>query len=106
MHASAGTHIPRHKRPLPVLFFGGGDEQLGDGSRYNPTVIQFLRDDWVHQQLQERCGGQHPPSFCPLWASPLTRRRPAHPPHTRRRAAGRPSSQSTARCASLWARGT
>ena len=53
--AGAGTHIPRHPAPLPLLFFGGGDEQLGDGSRYNPTVIQFLRDDWVHRQLQERC---------------------------------------------------
>ena len=46
--------IPRHQQPLPLLFFGGGDEQSSDGSRYNPTVIQFLKDDWVHKQLQLR----------------------------------------------------
>ncbi len=49
------THIPRHKQPLPLLFFGGGDETQVDGSKYNPTVIQFLRDDWVHTQMQQRC---------------------------------------------------
>ena len=49
------THIPRHKQPLPLLFFGGGDETQVDGSKYNPTVIQFLRDDWIHTQMQQRC---------------------------------------------------
>jgi hypothetical protein len=48
------THIPRHKQPLPLLFFGGGDETQVDGSKYNPTVIQFLRDDYVHTQMQAR----------------------------------------------------
>ena len=52
--AALSTLIPRHKDPLPLLFFGGGDEILGDGSRFNPKVIQFLRDEWVHRQLQER----------------------------------------------------
>ena len=45
---------PRHITPLPTLFFGGGDEVTPDGARYNPTVIQFLRDDWAHKQMQER----------------------------------------------------
>jgi hypothetical protein len=48
------TRISRHHQPLPLLFFGGGDEILDNGARYNPTVIQFLRDDWTHRQLQER----------------------------------------------------
>lgn len=48
------TTIPRHSQPLPLLFFGGGDEQTEDGSRYNPTVIQFLKDDWIQKELLKR----------------------------------------------------
>lgn len=47
---------PRHPQtPLPLLFFGGGDETLEDGSRYNPQVISFIRDEWIHAQMQARC---------------------------------------------------
>jgi hypothetical protein len=44
----------RHQQPIPLLFFGGGDETLEDGSRYNPAVISFIRDEWIHRQMQER----------------------------------------------------
>lgn len=37
-----------------MLFFGGGDETLEDGSRYNPSVISFIRDEWIHGQMQAR----------------------------------------------------
>lgn len=46
---------PRHQQPLPSLFFGGGDETLADGSRFNPAVISFIRDEWIHGQMQQRC---------------------------------------------------
>jgi len=45
---------PRHQQPIPLLFFGGGDETLDDGSRYNPAVISFIRDEWLHNQVKER----------------------------------------------------
>ena len=57
MSASSGSGavaIPRHSQPLPLLFFGSGDESTEDGSRYNPAVISFIRDEWIHKQLQER----------------------------------------------------
>jgi hypothetical protein len=44
----------RHQQPIPLLFFGGGDETLEDGSRYNPAVISFIRDEWIYRQMQER----------------------------------------------------
>ena len=53
----ASTCIPRHSQPLATLFWGGGDEQQADGTRFNPTVIQFLEDDYVLKKMIERCGG-------------------------------------------------
>ena len=47
--------IARHPTPVPLLFFGGGDETLADGSRYNPSVISFIRDEWLYQQVKARC---------------------------------------------------
>ena len=51
------THSPKHNEPIPLLFFSGGDEFLEDGSRYNPAVISFIRDEWIHGQMRERCVG-------------------------------------------------
>jgi hypothetical protein len=45
---------PRHVSPIPLLFFGGGDETGEDGTRYNPAVISFIRDEWIHNQMQQR----------------------------------------------------
>jgi hypothetical protein len=45
---------PRHAQPIPLLFFGGGDETLDNGSRYNPAVISFIRDEWLYQQVKAR----------------------------------------------------
>lgn len=44
----------RHPQPVPLLFFGGGDESLDDGSKYNPAVISFIRDEWIASQMQSR----------------------------------------------------
>lgn len=52
--ASSLTCRPRHPEPVPLLFFGGGDETLDDGRKYNPAVISFIRDEWIHQQMRER----------------------------------------------------
>jgi hypothetical protein len=41
--------------PVPLLFFGGGDETLENGSRYNPSVISFIRDEWLYRQAKLRC---------------------------------------------------
>ena len=30
---------------------------MEDGSRYNPAVISFIRDEWIHGQMRERCVG-------------------------------------------------
>lgn len=65
------TTIPRHSQPLPLLFFGGGDEQTGDGSRYNPTAIQFLKDDWIQKELLKRYFFL-PPSLSPASTESLT----------------------------------
>jgi hypothetical protein len=48
-------HSARHSQPIPLLFFGGGDESLEDGSKYNPAVISFIRDEYIHSQMQQRC---------------------------------------------------
>jgi hypothetical protein len=41
--------------PLPQLFFGSsGDEVGADGARYNPQVMSFVRDEWVHAQMAGR----------------------------------------------------
>jgi hypothetical protein len=53
-HTFPHPRRPRHQQPLPLLFFGGGDETLEDGSRYNPAVISFIRDEWIHSQMQQR----------------------------------------------------
>jgi hypothetical protein len=45
---------PRHAKPIPLLFFGGGDETLDDGSRFNPSVLSFLRDEWMYEQVHAR----------------------------------------------------
>lgn len=51
----AATRRSRRHQSIPQLFYGGGDETLEDGSRYNPAVISFIRDEWIAKQMQERC---------------------------------------------------
>lgn len=46
----------RRSSPLHTLFYGG-DETLEDGSRYNPQVMSFIRDEWIYEQMQQRCVG-------------------------------------------------
>jgi hypothetical protein len=146
-------HSARHSQPIPLLFFGGGDESLEDGSKYNPAVISFIRDEYIHSQMQQRCvarAGRTPPQpphrasarccaaggLGPAAAStppqdvpshhyqrpsrkarPITRlvarahtslTPPPPPPHLLLPIplSARPSTPSTAPCASLWARGT
>ena len=40
--------------PLPLLFFSSADEFTSDGSRYNPAVMSFIRDEWIYKQMRER----------------------------------------------------
>ncbi len=42
-------------KPLPLLFFGAGDESTEDGGKYNPAVLSFIRDEWIRGQMQQRC---------------------------------------------------
>jgi hypothetical protein len=52
---SAFSPLCSANSPVPLLFFGGGDETLENGSRYNPSVISFIRDEWLYRQAKLRC---------------------------------------------------
>jgi hypothetical protein len=46
--------VPQFSSPIPLLFFGGGDESMEDGSKFNPAAITFIRDHWIFHQMRER----------------------------------------------------
>lgn len=89
---------PRFSSPIPLLFFGGGDESLEDGSKYNPAAISFIRDDWIFRQMRERFGRPIRLSCVPVSLEPLST------PHTK--PLERPNTLSTAPSACSWRRGT
>lgn len=65
--ALAAVYSARHAEPLPLLFFSAADEFANDGSRYNPAVMSFIRDEWIYQQMRERCVPRL--SGRPLWSA-------------------------------------